>query len=51
MYDITHGAKLVLVDGTGGIRGYYDIDEAGTRELLRDAALVMDERSVGQGAR
>lgn len=50
VYDITHGAKLVLVDQAGGIRGYYDIDEAGTEELLRDAALVLRETGTRDNA-
>ena len=36
-----HSSKLVLVDGRGGIRGYYDSDSAvARRRLVRDAAAV-----------
>ncbi|GAC1603904.1 MAG: hypothetical protein NVS4B10_16640 [Myxococcales bacterium] len=39
-FDILHGEKMVLVDGRGHIRGYYDADEPGLRRLLRDARLL-----------
>jgi uncharacterized membrane protein YozB (DUF420 family)/cytochrome oxidase Cu insertion factor (SCO1/SenC/PrrC family) len=36
-----HSSKLVLVDGQGGIRGYYDSeDPVARRRLVRDTALV-----------
>jgi putative membrane protein len=36
-----HSSKLVLVDGRGDIRGYYDSESAGARHrLVRDAAVV-----------
>jgi uncharacterized membrane protein YozB (DUF420 family)/cytochrome oxidase Cu insertion factor (SCO1/SenC/PrrC family) len=36
-----HSSKLVLVDSTGWIRGYYDSEEpVARRRLLRDAALL-----------
>jgi len=35
---ITHSTKLVLVDGSGRIRGYYDaFDDGSTGRLVRDA--------------
>ncbi|MEI8259255.1 MAG: hypothetical protein WCJ30_26605 [Deltaproteobacteria bacterium] len=33
LYDITHGARFVLVDAEGGLRGFYDSDGAGRRAL------------------
>lgn len=33
---IFHGEKFVLVDREGNIRGYYDADEEGIRDLLRE---------------
>lgn len=36
--DVTHSGKLVLVDGFGKIRGYYDANESGeVRKLIKDA--------------
>jgi protein SCO1 len=35
LFDIAHGARLLLVDGQGRLRGLYDPDEAGTDALLR----------------
>jgi protein SCO1/2 len=40
LMNITHGNRFVLVDGQHRIRGYYDIDEAGIDELLRDMATL-----------
>ena len=37
---IFHGTKLVLVDRTGGIRGYYDADKAGVDRLLVEAGIL-----------
>jgi len=34
-FDIMHGERLVLVDRTGRIRGFYDADDQD--HLLRDA--------------
>lgn len=40
-----HSSKFVLVDGEGGIRGYYDsTDEQALRALVADAAAVRAER-------
>jgi protein SCO1/2 len=33
---IFHGEKFVVVDREGNIRGYYDADEEGIRDLLRE---------------
>lgn len=33
--DITHSGKLVLVDGFGKIRGYYDFDDDGTMKKIK----------------
>jgi len=36
-FDIMHGEKFVLVDSSGNIRGYYDVNDAGElQHLLRD---------------
>jgi protein SCO1/2 len=41
--ELSHGTHLVLVDGAGRIRGYYDPDEADVVDrVLRDAALVVN---------
>jgi len=41
--DISHGTHLVLVDGEGRIRGYYDSDRADVVErVVRDAALLVN---------
>lgn len=41
---ITHSRRLVLVDGAGRIRGYYDAEEVGTLDrLLRDLDAVLQE--------
>jgi protein SCO1/2 len=37
-----HGEKFVLVDAKGQVRGYYDADEAGEEELVRDAGLLVN---------
>jgi protein SCO1 len=43
-YDIAHSTKLALVDGQGGVRGFYDIsDEHGTDEIFERATHVLDE--------
>jgi protein SCO1/2 len=40
---ISHGTHLVLVDGAGRIRGYYDPAEADALDrLVRDAALLLN---------
>src|SRR5271154_6798529 len=44
LFSIFHGEKLVLVDADGVIRGYYDADDAGTDDLLRDADILANLR-------
>jgi protein SCO1 len=40
---VFHGTHLVLVDGEGRIRGYYDPDEADAMDrVVRDAALLVN---------
>jgi protein SCO1 len=36
LYDITHGARFVLVDREGRLRGFYDADGPGRAALVRD---------------
>lgn len=43
LMDIAHTGKLVLVDGQGRIRGYYDTDEAGLDEVFNRAQHVARE--------
>jgi protein SCO1/2 len=43
-YDIAHSTKLALVDGNGGVRGFYGInDELGTDEIFERAQHVLAE--------
>lgn len=43
-YDIAHSTKLALVDGNGGVRGFYGIsDEHGTGEIFERAQHVLAE--------
>lgn len=37
VYDIAHGARLVLVDGGGQVRGHFGTDDAGLAELVKAA--------------
>jgi protein SCO1/2 len=39
--EIAHTGKVVLVDGSGDIRGYYDTDDAGLGEVFDRAQLVL----------
>ncbi len=42
---VFHGTHLVLVDGAGRIRGYYDPDaEDAVQRVVRDAALLVNRR-------
>lgn len=41
--DIPHTTKVVLVDGAGRIRGYYDTDESGLDEVFHRAQHVLKE--------
>lgn len=38
---LEHSSKLVLVDRTGQIRGYYDSSEEGVQKLLEDARRLL----------
>jgi protein SCO1/2 len=40
-FEILHGDRLVLVDGKGHLRGYYVADDAGLRQILRDARALL----------
>lgn len=48
--DIAHTGKLVLVDGAGGIRGYYGTDDLGLDEVYNRARHVRDQGRSGAGA-
>ena len=45
--DIPHTTKVVLVDGRGRIRGYYDTDESGLDEVFHRAQHVLKEARDG----
>ncbi len=40
LFSIFHGERLVLVDQEGNIRGYYEANEVGMGELLRNAGIL-----------
>jgi protein SCO1/2 len=42
-FDIAHSGKLVLVDGQGRVRGYYDYDALGIDEVYHRSLHVLDE--------
>jgi hypothetical protein len=42
--DIAHTGKIVLVDGSGRIRGYYGTDEMGLDEAFNRAQHVLKEQ-------
>ena len=44
LFSIFHGEKLVLVDGQGFIRGYYDADDEGVDDLLSAADVLVNIR-------
>lgn len=44
LIDIAHSGKFVLVDGRGGIRGYYDTDESGLDEIFHRSQHVLREQ-------
>ena len=44
MIDVAHTGKFVIVDGSGGIRGYYDTDREGLDEIFHRSRHVRDER-------
>lgn len=41
--DVAHSGKLVLVDGQGAVRGYYDSDEAGLDEIFHRSQHVLHD--------
>ena len=43
LIDIAHSGKLVLVDGNGEIRGYYEYDRAGVAKLYEDSLALRRE--------
>jgi len=45
--DIAHTGKLVLVDGTGHVRGYYDTTEMGLDEVYNRAQHVLRQQRGG----
>ncbi len=48
LLSIFHGEKLVLVDAESSIRGYYDADDAGIDDLLRDTEIIVNTRGEGR---
>ena len=47
---ILHSTRFVLVDGAGGIRGYYDaFDEEALSRLLGDLSRVLEEKRTPGG--
>jgi protein SCO1 len=42
IFSIFHGEKLVLVDGKGSIRGYYDADDPGIDLLMHDIGVLIN---------
>lgn len=51
LFGIFHGERLVLVDGDGNIRGYYEADDDGVASLIRDADILLNLRDWGPGSR
>lgn len=47
LFSIFHGERLVLVDGDGNIRGYYEADDDGVATLIRDADVLLNLRDWG----
>lgn len=41
IFEIFHGERLVLVDGEGRIRGFYEANDQGIDAVIRDARLVI----------
>lgn len=48
--DIAHTGKLVLVDGSGRIRGYYGSDEMGLDEVFNRAQHVLRQEREANGS-
>jgi len=44
LIDVAHSGKFVLVDGDGGIRGYYGTDEMGLDEIYHRSRHVLEQR-------
>ncbi len=42
--DVAHSDKLVLVDQTGRIRGYYSSDTSGINHLMLDTGILINQR-------
>jgi protein SCO1/2 len=57
LFAIFHGERLVLVDQAGAIRGYYEADDEGVTQILRDAGILANMKDppsaevARQGAR
>lgn len=49
--DIAHTGKVVLVDGEGRVRGYYDSDASGLDEVFNRAQHVLRQQREAQRAR
>ncbi len=45
-FQIVHGQRMVLVDGEGHIRGYFDTDAASRAKLVREALSLAAERET-----
>ena len=43
LVDVAHAARLVLVDRGGGVRGYYDSDDAGLDEVFHRTRQILAE--------
>lgn len=44
-YDIVHSMRLAIVDGNGGVRGFYETDEMGLDEIFhRSQHVIRDAR-------
>ena len=44
LMDISHSGKFFLVDGDGGVRGFYDSDEMGLDEVFHRSQHVLKEQ-------
>jgi protein SCO1 len=44
LFDIAHTGKLLLVDASGGLRGYYDSGELGLDEVFWRSKRVLEEK-------
>lgn len=45
-----HSERLVLVDGDGNVRGFYETDDDGVATLIRDADVLLNLRDWGASA-